>query len=171
MVDLTDTPAYPINSTQRLGFNFVLLTPYFVSCYSFSLKHDMGNDVTESVIEKKLSQNVGIPQYFDETNPLFARVMGMTNLAVAIFDQELNLKFYNNKALEFFEIENTDFDKNYSFNEIAKTFLSDDTTEILGPLQVQGFIEDNIDGAAHTCLLYTSPSPRDGLLSRMPSSA
>ena len=29
------------------------------------------------------------------------------------------------------------------------------------------------DGAhsAYTCLLYTSPSPRDGLLSRMPSSA
>ena len=26
-------------------------------------------------------------------------------------------------------------------------------------------------GATHTCLLYTSPSPRDGLLSRMPSSA
>ena len=31
-----------------------------------------------------------------------------------------------------------------------------------------------IDGACHgfhTCLLYTSPSPRDGLLARMPSSA
>ena len=26
-------------------------------------------------------------------------------------------------------------------------------------------------GGAYTCLLYTSPSPRDGLLSRMPSSA
>ena len=26
-------------------------------------------------------------------------------------------------------------------------------------------------GWIHTCLLYTSPSPRDGLLSRMPSSA
>ena len=26
-------------------------------------------------------------------------------------------------------------------------------------------------GGGHTCLLYTSPSPRDGLLSRMPSSA
>ena len=25
--------------------------------------------------------------------------------------------------------------------------------------------------AQNTCLLYTSPSPRDGLLSRMPSSA
>ena len=27
------------------------------------------------------------------------------------------------------------------------------------------------DGESLTCLLYTSPSPRDGLLSRMPSSA
>ena len=26
-------------------------------------------------------------------------------------------------------------------------------------------------GYTYTCLLYTSPSPRDGLLSRMPSSA
>ena len=26
-------------------------------------------------------------------------------------------------------------------------------------------------GKGKTCLLYTSPSPRDGLLSRMPSSA
>ena len=25
--------------------------------------------------------------------------------------------------------------------------------------------------SSHSCLLYTSPSPRDGLLSRMPSSA
>ena len=28
-----------------------------------------------------------------------------------------------------------------------------------------------IDTHIHACLLYTSPSPRDGLLSRMPSSA
>ena len=27
------------------------------------------------------------------------------------------------------------------------------------------------EGIVKTCLLYTSPSPRDGLLSRMPSSA
>ena len=30
---------------------------------------------------------------------------------------------------------------------------------------------DEGDGNSPTCLLYTSPSPRDGLLSRMPSSA
>ena len=29
----------------------------------------------------------------------------------------------------------------------------------------------SINSQADTCLLYTSPSPRDGLLSRMPSSA
>src|SRR5665647_1799985 len=32
------------------------------------------------------------------------------------------------------------------------------------------YVENNII-IASTCLLYTSPSPRDGLLSRMPSSA
>ena len=31
--------------------------------------------------------------------------------------------------------------------------------------------ESRLDGGNYTCLLYTSPSPRDGLLSRMPSSA
>ena len=31
--------------------------------------------------------------------------------------------------------------------------------------------DDRVFNMSHTCLLYTSPSPRDGLLSRMPSSA
>ena len=30
---------------------------------------------------------------------------------------------------------------------------------------------DSVLGQVESCLLYTSPSPRDGLLSRMPSSA
>ena len=36
-----------------------------------------------------------------------------------------------------------------------------------------GWVEINIqqDDWVESCLLYTSPSPRDGLLSRMPSSA
>ena len=32
-------------------------------------------------------------------------------------------------------------------------------------------VELDAEGGYYTCLLYTSPSPRDGLLSRMPSSA
>ena len=31
--------------------------------------------------------------------------------------------------------------------------------------------KENFVGHVYYCLLYTSPSPRDGLLSRMPSSA
>ena len=31
--------------------------------------------------------------------------------------------------------------------------------------------DDEMFDMVHACLLYTSPSPRDGLLSRMPSSA
>ena len=31
--------------------------------------------------------------------------------------------------------------------------------------------EETVDGLFYICLLYTSPSPRDGATSRMPSSA
>ena len=39
------------------------------------------------------------------------------------------------------------------------------------PIFKAGYPSDYTVGAVSTCLLYTSPSPRDGLLSRMPSSA
>ena len=42
-----------------------------------------------------------------------------------------------------------------------------DFTEYVGQVRVV----ENIDLMVKSCLLYTSPSPRDGLLSRMPSSA
>ena len=106
--------------------------------------------MTEGIIKEGLPQSIETPQYFDETNPLFARVMGMTNLAVAIFDQNLNLKFYNEMALQYFEVEDADFDKNQSFTDIAKTFSSSQTTDILGPLQVQGFIENSSDDTDNT---------------------
>ena len=40
-----------------------------------------------------------------------------------------------------------------------------------GAWVVGGAVRDCILGELPNCLLYTSPSPRDGLLSRMPSSA
>ena len=46
------------------------------------------------------------------------------------------------------------------------------------PIKGVSMSDVNLDDTGHsdywydyTCLLYTSPSPRDGLLSRMPSSA
>ena len=39
------------------------------------------------------------------------------------------------------------------------------------PLKLQRHMHAILNGHQYACLLYTSPSPRDGLLSRMPSSA
>ena len=53
-------------------------------------------------------------------------------------------------------------------NEAADPALVEDTAQPLSP-----FFEDNGSTSVeiNTCLLYTSPSPRDATLSRMPSSA
>ena len=63
-------------------------------------------------------------------------------------------------------------------NSDAKDEISYDKLSPLGKLQA-GWLgqyfkknEFSFDSCfSGTCLLYTSPSPRDGLLSRMPSSA
>ena len=49
-------------------------------------------------------------------------------------------------------------------------YLIDDQ---FGPLteKIVSHVKTLTDKPIHFCLLYTSPSPRDGLLSRMPSSA
>ena len=52
--------------------------------------------------------------------------------------------------------------------------LAEPVVEALDRLCAQaGIGADDVGRVVHgsTCLLYTSPSPRDGLLSRMPSSA
>ena len=46
-----------------------------------------------------------------------------------------------------------------------------ETLVTLSPLDVAFWKLRDIGHAVYLCLLYTSPSPRDGLLSRMPSSA
>ena len=46
-----------------------------------------------------------------------------------------------------------------------------DETLRFGPMKPVGLTNPNKSEEPYACLLYTSPSPRDGLLSRMPSSA
>ena len=64
---------------------------------------------------------------------------------------------------EDFQLVGDDFyndkDGNFNIKAIYEQFLKD-TEEV---------VEE--DGEKHTCLLYTSPSPRDRTRSRMPSSA
>ena len=60
--------------------------------------------------------------------------------------------------------------KNTHIEHPEDSVLNGDLT-VLNWFTENGKISAKIDGAPAICLLYTSPSPRDGLLSRMPSSA
>ena len=52
------------------------------------------------------------------------------------------------------------------------TIISDNNTKLTGRIDKDAFsMEPTFAALEPFCLLYTSPSPRDGLLSRMPSSA
>ena len=61
-----------------------------------------------------------------------------------------------------------------AMNQIMSGKVNDiDMESFLIGLNIKGISEEEITAAGMimSCLLYTSPSPRDGLLSRMPSSA
>ena len=51
------------------------------------------------------------------------------------------------------------------YSEILEKILQETSTKALEEKKIK------VAGQPKLCLLYTSPSPRDGLLSRMPSSA
>ena len=60
------------------------------------------------------------------------------------------------------------------YNSIGKESIQEDIQQLKQELYsikpIQNYFVKNV-ALANSCLLYTSPSPRDGLLSRMPSSA
>ena len=68
-----------------------------------------------------------------------------------------------------------DYAINKTISAIMKDIFNDDVNDIINSkilysLKASGGFNDEVS-VVYTCLLYTSPSPRDGLLSRMPSSA
>ena len=63
-------------------------------------------------------------------------------------------------------INNEDFDEVKKFNDMI--FISPSN---INPEFQNNIISIGVSLESQICLLYTSPSPRDGLLSRMPSSA
>ena len=58
-----------------------------------------------------------------------------------------------------------------SFDPIEGEKLIEELAKVKSPELLRGSLKTDLHKRMNTCLLYTSPSPRDGLLSRMPSSA
>ena len=52
-----------------------------------------------------------------------------------------------------------------------KTSVTHGSVDLAACTDVQYEVKDGVHGVSYRCLLYTSPSPRDATLSRMPSSA
>ena len=61
--------------------------------------------------------------------------------------------------------------KNWKDLLTDEPFKRSDVVTLQDPLDLRARTLDTFDHVKKGCLLYTSPSPRDGLLSRMPSSA
>ena len=90
--------------------------------------------------------------------------------------RSLNILFqeWGNRGIHYWEIGELDLDlvegqAEYKFFRSA----DDGTSATSNPNGIYG-MSDVLEAqlrSNRTCLLYTSPSPRDGLLSRMPSSA
>ena len=72
----------------------------------------------------------------------------------------------NNKKQ--YQVYSENFNEQKNFSDFMKSENIDWIDYVKGCLFV--FYDEN-KNIPNTCLLYTSPSPRDGLLSRMPSSA
>ena len=72
-------------------------------------------------------------------------------------------------AYEFFE--DLTFGSGYRGGSVAIGVTDQAYVHSFVSAGVGSIRQSNFAGNAFTCLLYTSPSPRDGLLSRMPSSA
>ena len=81
---------------------------------------------------------------------------GTTSTRCILFDQDGGIK--GTHQVEFKQIFPDNKSVEHDANEILETVKT----------CIQYVIKDT---ELESCLLYTSPSPRDGLLSRMPSSA
>ena len=110
----------------------------------------MGNTHSSSSQQNKMS---------DE-----AHILEMCKGYYQTWNGKLGIRPQSDVFREIVPIEAVDFDGEFHRNGLNEIFTNTNL-----PLKVKyGY---NCNHLYRDCLLYTSPSPRDGLLSRMPSSA
>ena len=128
----------------------------------FMKMHGLGNDfvvIDAREREIQLSQKV--------ISSIADRHFGVGFDQLAVISKgnfDAHLSFYNSDGSESFACGN-------ATRCIARYLMDETSKKNLMLTTMYGQIPAVDLGNGETCLLYTSPSPRDGLLSRMPSSA
>ena len=104
-------------------------------------------------------------------NPIY--LPQMTKIAIeADYDLVIGSRYVKGGGIENWPLSRRIIsrDANYLFRLISHSPINDNTTNYRVYSRKAGTLALDCE-TANGCLLYTSPSPRDGLLSRMPSSA
>ena len=123
-------------------------------------------DSGEFLTSWKIASVVPVPKKgCDSAQPSSYRPIGLLPIAGKVFEALIN-----KTLVQFLERHELLSDMQYGFRHSRSTgdLLSYVMDHISRVLDRQG---ETRSVALDICLLYTSPSPRDGLLSRMPSSA
>ena len=109
---------------------------------------------------------------YNDLNPAIRDdTLSLQDLSIGEFELSLVHK-EDGTAMSFglFDINNSRWSIVDEYDTAANTDESPEDETGLNLSAYSGLDDDNQNASRH-CLLYTSPSPRDGLLSRMPSSA
>ena len=88
----------------------------------------------------------------------------------AVFSNSESIKDYDQELWQSFEQEAIRQEDHIELIA-SENYASHRVLEAQGSLLTNKYAEGYPSKRYYGCLLYTSPSPRDGLLSRMPSSA
>ena len=164
---------FKANDLEKNAMNRILLFCCLLFVWSSNLT---GQNI--SVSETEFSQTLTVPDIGNENFTISNS--GTSDLTYTItgqaesFASPLNILLFNyNPTNDFSTQLTTDNLLSILSEELPSAIITETDTEdpsvlasLLGGKGV--FLVPRVRGA---CLLYTSPSPRDGLLSRMPSSA
>ena len=119
--------------------------------------------MSEGLTQQTANRPVDLPKSLDKTDPVFGQIMDMSELALVIFDEALKLQYYNANAIEYFELEISDFGENYSYDNIADTLASKNSALGVDPDVIKNFFKQTFDGETPTSdgeTMMTMPSGR-----------
>ena len=156
------------NGTQLIDQHFFIVSGIYKSALNYKFKVSSSTDTLSSLQVKSLNEKLA-------NNKLIYTPFAQFIIKSVYYDFEEYLKdnyFDNFQALK--NSDNKSFLKANQLRKLLKysgqwvnTILSSSPTQFnqICTQVILAFLQQS------NCLLYTSPSPRDGLLSRMPSSA